>query len=232
MTKKTITLAALVLASTALATSANAGGIRLSFGGPLGSFVAHPNLSSGPGGTTREKHCAKPAYAEHHYSKPSYVGRRNDDDEAPVRRVRHTAPKVEVAEEAPAPRKIAEKSSKPAEVKTAKLEDKGTISDAAPVIFIPDAPAPVAEFTGTQSTPAAVRSAALAPEPATTPIEASELEAKSEPKKDEATVSEAKPAKTEATEKSEKAEKSGTLANKVCRRFSAAVAGLITVPCD
>jgi hypothetical protein len=44
MTKITLSLAAALIAGTTMMTSAaNAGGLRLGFGFPLGSFVAHPN---------------------------------------------------------------------------------------------------------------------------------------------------------------------------------------------
>ena len=215
MTTKTLTLAALMLASTTLVSAAEAGGVRLSFGGPLGSFTAHPNQSSGPGGTARKEHCAKPA--PKHYAKPSYVGRKHQEDEAPVRHVKRAAPKVEVAE-TPAPRKIRKPKvviEKPeiaeqVEVQTAKLDDKSVMSDVTPSIYLPETPVAASEFTGTQSSPAVVRTAALTPAP-------------------EATVV-AKEAKQEAA-KPVKAEKPETAAAKICRRFSAAIAGLIEIPC-
>ena len=215
MTTKTLTLAALKLASTTLVSAAEAGGVRLSFGGPLGSFTAHPNQSSGPGGTARKEHCAKPA--PKHYAKPSYVGRKHQEDEAPVRHVKRAAPKVEVAE-TPAPRKIRKPKvviEKPeiaeqVEVQTAKLDDKSVISDVTPSIYLPETPVAASELTGTQSSPAVVRTAALTPAP-------------------EATVV-AKEAKQEAA-KPVKAEKPETAAAKICRRFSAAIAGLIEIPC-
>ena len=234
MNTKALTLAALMLASTTLVSTAEAGGVRLQFGGPLGSFTAHPNQSSGPGGTARNQHCAKPA--PKHYAKPSYVGRQHQDDEAPVRHVKRTAPKIEVAEtpaprkvkkqpkievaeETPAPRKIRKPKiviEKPevteqVEVQTAKLDDKSVMSDASPSIYVPGAPVAASEFTGTQSTPAVVRTAALTPA-------ADAAVAVTEVKQEEA----AKPVK---------AEKKETAAAKICRRFSAAIAGLIEIPC-
>lgn len=217
MTTKALTLAALMLASTTLVSAAEAGGIRLSFGGPLGSFTAHPNQSSGPGGTARKEHCAKPA--AQHYAKPSYLGRKHQEVEAPVRQAKkHAAPKVEVAE-APVQRKIRKPKvviEKPevaeqVEVQTAKLDDKSVISDVSPSIYVPETPVATSELTGTQSTAAVVRTAALTPAP-----EASVVA--TETKKEEA----AKPVK---------AEKPETAAAKICRRFSAAIAGLIEIPC-
>ena len=230
MTSKTLTLAALMIATGALSTTAQAGGVRLSMAGPLGSFIAHPHLSSGPGGTMRREHCAKDREPRASYAKPSYVGRYAHDDDAPVRKIKRSVPKVEVAEEAPAPRKI--KKAAPQEVKTAKLEDKTTATDAAPAIFVPESP-PVADVYGTQSTPATTRSAALEPAAATTTVTATEPETvKTETK---AEVTETKPEEPKAAEtkpeKAAKTEKPNNLASKICRRFSAAVASLIEVPC-
>ena len=45
MTKTTLALAAALLAGTTLTSAANAGGVRVGFGFPLGSFVAHSNQS-------------------------------------------------------------------------------------------------------------------------------------------------------------------------------------------
>ena len=218
MTTKALTLAALMLATTTLASTAEAGGVRLQFGGPLGSFVAHPNQSSGPGGTARNQHYAKPA--AHHYAKPSYVGRKHQEEEAPVRHAKkRAAPKIEVAE-TPAPRKVRKPKvviekpelSEQVEVQTAKLDDKSVVSDASPSIYVPQAPVAAAEVTGTQSTAAVIRTAALSPEPETAVVAA-------DPKAEEKT----EPAKVE---------KSDTAASKICRRFSAAIAGLIEIPCD
>ncbi len=216
MTTKALTLAALMLASTTFASTADAGGIRLSFGGPLGSFTAHPNQSSGPGGTARKEHCAKPA--ARHYDKPSYVGRKHQEVDAPVRHVKRAAPRIEVAE-TPAPRKIRKPKvvierpevAEQVEVQTAKLDDKSVISDVSPSIYVPETPVAASELTGTQSTAAVVRTAALTPAP-------------------EASVA-ATETKEEEAAKPVKAEKPETAAAKICRRFSAAIAGLIEIPC-
>lgn len=271
MTKTLSTLAALFLASSALSSAAHAGGVRLSFGGPLGSFTAHEKLSDGPGGTARyaRPHCDKPSYA----SKPSYsvARRQNDDDDAPARRPVHKVQKapVEVAE-APVhkmPRKpkvyIEKQETKP-EVKTAKLEDKAVISDAAPAITIPQSPVAQPQLSGTQSTPSAAASTP-APTPAqtaaqtvtqtptpapvpvathtasleTAPITAPAIAPDAEPK---TTVSatevatepaKAEPVKAEAEKPAKNAKgKSDSMATRLCKRFSAAVAGLVDVPCE
>lgn len=72
MTKTTIALAALVAALTA-ANTAHADGVRVGFGFPLGSFVAHSNESY----SARDfRQAEKPRYA-----------RRDLEDDAPARRV-------------------------------------------------------------------------------------------------------------------------------------------------
>lgn len=215
MTNKTLTLATLMLATTALTTGAEAGGVRLMFGGPLGMFNAHPHMSSGPGGNWRyNRHIARPDY----FDEPSY------------RRIRRPVP-VEVVDEAPARRVVKAKTEETSnEVKTAKTDDKSTTADSTPTIFIPESP----PLTGTQSTPAPEHTAALAPtvvskaEDTTTQIPVKQEPLKTSdvaPAAPETTA----PAKSETADKDEP-RKTGAM-KKLCRRFSAAVAGLIDVPC-
>ena len=98
MTKTTLAaLAAALLAGSTFSATANAGGgVRVGFGFPLGSFVAHPhqnyNQSSSYG---YKKSCDKPVRAARHIER----------EEAPVRKAHRAAPKVEVAEK-PAPKVI------------------------------------------------------------------------------------------------------------------------------
>lgn len=252
MTKTISTLAALFLATSALTSGAEAGGVRLSFGGPLGSFTAHEKLSDGPAGTARysRPHCEKPSYASR--ARAYSVARHQDDDDAPARRAVRKAPKVEVAEKA-APRKpkvyIEKQETKP-EVRTAKLEDNTVISDAAPAITVPESPAVQAQFSGTQSTPAPVtpaktQTASLEQAPATAPAVAPDAEpakpttaavevpaaseaTKAEPVKAEVVKAEAKPEKSGKDAKA----KTDSMANRICKRFSAAIAGLVDVPCE
>ena len=97
MTAKTFLLAAALLATTTFNSGAQAGGIRLSMGGPLGNFTAHPHLSSGPGGTGAKRHSSP-------HCRPRAIAR-STHEEPPVHHAYRAAPKVEVAEEAPTPRK-------------------------------------------------------------------------------------------------------------------------------
>lgn len=253
MTAKITALAAALLATTSFCTLAEAGGIRLGMGGPLGSFTAHPYHSSGPGGSGAERHSSP-------HCQPHVVARSYHHEEAAVHHVRRPAPKIEVAEEEPAPRKVRRPApkievqddappvtvakAKPVkvdpqpEVKTAKLEDKTTITDTAPAIFIPDSPAEKAKYSGTQSTPAPAKTAALGPTTSTYTAAIDTPAVKAEPLKSEAVVKPAeavKPVKVEKTAKTgsdetKKAESTSSM-TKICRKFSAAIAGLITVPC-
>lgn len=221
MTTKALTLAALVIAAGSLSSAAEAGGVRLQFGGPLGSFVAHPHLSSGPGGTARGSlYAHKPSYA-----KPSYVGRMNHDD-GPARKVVRHKPKVDVAERA---QPVVRKLKKAPAVQVAKAEDPSVTSDAAPSIFVPDSPPSAASgFSGTQSTPAAVRTAE-----AVTEKDAAEAGVAPEDKTEVVVLPVIEDdAKSEAAEPAVSPVKVSGIAEKICRRFSAAIASLVTVPCE
>ena len=236
MSKTINTLAALFVAAIAVPSAAEAGGVRLQFGGPLGSFVAHPHLSSGPGGTMRNR-----SYAE---SRSSYSAHCKQRELAKARKIEIArqaahARKIELARAAEVRRdkiETAERTARKAKVvQTAKLEDKTVTSDA-PVIFVPESPAPDAKFTGTQSTPAPARTAAVNTNEANTGMGV-EAEDKTEvvvlPVVEENDTKAAETAEAKADEaKPEQKEAETTVAEKICRRFSAAIAGLITVPCN
>lgn len=236
MSKTINTLAALFLAAIAVPSAAEAGGVRLQFGGPLGSFVAHPHLSSGPGGTMRNR-----SYAE---SRSSYSAHCKQRELAKARKIEIArqaahARKIELARAAEVRRdkiETAERTARKAKVvQTAKLEDKSVASDA-PVIFVPESPAPEGKFTGTQSTPAPARSAAVDTNEANTGTGV-EAEDKTEvvvlPVVEENETKAAETTEAKADEaKPEQKETETTVAEKICRRFSAAIAGLITVPCN
>lgn len=242
MSKKTLALAAALLATSMLSNAANAGGLRvgLGFGFPLGNFTAREHQSDtrsayAKPGCAKSRAAASRSYAPAPVKHVKRAAPKVEVAEAPVRKIKR-APKVEVAEApAPRPRKIAKVArpeiEKTVEIKTAKLDDKTTINDAAPSIYVPDAPAAAdPKFNGTQSTPAPVTTAAITP--ATADAVATNAEpvkvdvVKDEPAKVEKTV-EAKP---EPAAKA-KADLPAT-AKRLCRRFSAAIAGLIDVPCE
>lgn len=239
MSKTINTLAALFVAAIAVPSAAEAGGVRLQFGGPLGSFVAHPHLSSGPGGTMRNR-----SYAE---SRSSYSAHCKQRELAKARKIEiarqaaqaRKAREIELARAAEVRRdkiETAERTARKAKVvQTAKLEDKTVTSDA-PVIFVPESPAPDAKFTGTQSTPAPARTAAVNTNEANTGTGV-EAEDKTEvvvlPVVEENDTKAAETAEAKADEaEPEQKEAETTVAEKICRRFSAAIAGLITVPCN
>lgn len=207
MTKTTLALAAALLAGTTLTSAANAGGVRVGFGFPLGSFVAHSNQSYSGEGYGSGRDCHKLRYA----ARRRYVA-----EAAPVRKIKR-APRAAVAY----------KVSKPA-VQTAKLEDRLITNDETTTEI---AKTPATDVSGTQSTaststttPAVIDKesdkAATTTTPATAKVEAPKIE---------------KVATVEKTETSGKAEQktiSVPAAKRVCRRFSAAIAGLVDVPCQ
>jgi len=207
MTKTTLALAAALLAGTTLTSAANAGGVRVGFGFPLGSFIAHSNQSYSGEGYGSGRNCHKPRYA---------ARRQYEAAAAPVRKIKR-APKAAVAY----------KVSKP-EVQTAKLEDKLITNDETTTEI---AKTPAADFSGTQSTASTSTTttavldketdkAATTTTPAMAKLEAPKVE---------------KVATVEKTETSGKAEQktiSVPAAKRVCRRFSAAIAGLVDVPCQ
>jgi hypothetical protein len=207
MTKTTLALAAALLAGTTLTSAANAGGVRVGFGFPLGSFIAHSNQSYSGEGYGSGRNCHKPRYA---------ARRQYEAAAAPVRKIKR-APMAAVAS----------KVSKP-EVQTAKLDEKLITNDETTTEI---AKTPAADVSGTQSTASTSTTttavldketdkAATTTTPAMAKVEAPKVE---------------KVATVEKTETSGKAEQktiSVPAAKRVCRRFSAAIAGLVDVPCQ
>lgn len=116
MSKIAIALAAALIAGSTFATEASAGGVRLGFGFPLGSFVARPYQSSSL------------------HSSSAYERKCQREKLAAMRHAR-AAKKQELAQAA-----AARKAAKPAEVKTAKVESKTVVADA-PVVYVPETPA-------------------------------------------------------------------------------------------
>jgi hypothetical protein len=191
MTKTTLTLAAVLLAGTTLSNTAFAGGVRVGFGFPLGSFVAHSNQSYASDGYGYQRHC---------------------DRERSARRMRHT--KIAASRKLKRVRKVQIANVKPTPaptIKTAKLEGK-----------LESNPATTTEIAKTTTTP-------------TTPIATGSVTTSSvTPAKE---TKESAPVSTAANVKSSEPVKSDlktsiTAAKKVCRRYSAAIAGLIDVPCN
>ena len=221
MTKTTLALAAALLAGTTLTSAANAGGVRVGFGFPLGSFVAHSNQSYSEPSYGRGRHCDKPRYA---------ARRRYLADAAPARKIKR-APKVDVAAKTSKPevRKVdvAAKTSKP-EVQTAKLEDKLVTNEETTTEI---AKTPASEVSGTQSTATttSTTTAVLDKESGNSGTTTTPAPAKVEaPKVDKVATVE----KTETSEKPEVKTAPVSAVKRVCRRFSAAIAGLVDVPCQ
>ena len=223
MTKFAIALAAAaLLAAPNFSSTAEAGGVRLGFGFPLGSFVARPHQSydSAPSYRAQKRVAKKPAAA-----------RAARTEEAAVRKAHKPKAKVEIAEKAPVKR-----YRTPAMVKTAKIENKSVVSDAAPTIRVPVPTAVVATpevaaatpevkttettpVVATETTPVTTQTAAVEPAPAAAVQDVVKVE---EPKTE--TVA--------TTVKEEPKVSVSSKAKRVCRRFSAAVAGLIDIPCE
>lgn len=192
MTKITFALTAALLAGTTLTQAANARGIRVGFGFPLGSFVAHPTQSYADDGYGYGRHC----------DRKRYVHRSYHADAVPARKVKRHR-KIDVAESKQAPKAPA--------IKSVKLESK-----------LESNPATTTEIAKTNSNANDGNSTAL---PTTT---ASITPAATETAKTE-TIAAA--AKTSTDEKAD-LKTVATTAKQICRRYSAAIAALVDVPCN
>lgn len=187
MTKITLTLAAALLAGTTLTSAANAGGLRVGFGFPLGSFIAHSAQNSMDDGYSRRHERRRRVY---------------EAERAPVRKakpVNKVAAAKPVAK--PAPKQV---------ITTAKLEDK-----------LSSDPATTTEIAKTSDVTTASTTPASTPAPAVTNTTTAET---------------AKVEKVATVDKTTTEAKSNTSetapAKQICRRYSAAIAGLVDVPCN
>lgn len=152
MTKITLAaLAAAILAGTAFTSAAEAGGMRVGFGFPLGSFVARSH---------------SPDAVRSYGKRGPDCHRRSARVSAPVRKALKKKQMTQTAAHSPAPQKI---KAKP--VVVAKTETKPVTNDA-PVINVPGTPVskPVVAETSTVQQP--IETAAIKPEPVTTEIKA------------------------------------------------------------
>ncbi len=211
MTKFAIALAAAaLLAAPSFSSNAEAGGIRLGFGFPLGSFVARPHQSYNAGPSYQQQ-CAKKAAREARLA----AARRQA---AAARQAQ--IEKAQAQKYAAAEKSAQIKRAKAAEaVQTAKVDSKPVTTDAAPTVYVP-----VANATATpESTAPVTETAAVTTEPAKTA--ALETATTTE------TVPDVKKVEKAVVEKSNVKVSTAT-AKRVCRRFSAAIAGLIDVPCE
>ena len=194
MTKITLTLAAALLAGTTLTSAATAGGIRVGFGFPLGSFIAHSAQNSMDDGYSRRYERRQRSYKA---------------ESAPVRKAK---PVSKVASAKP----VAKPATK-AIIKTAKLEDK-LASDPATTTEI----AKTSDVTTGSTTPTTTTPVSNAAPAATTNTTAATDTAKVE-----------KVATVDKTQTEEKSDATKVAPEKqICRRYSAAIAGLVDVPCN
>jgi hypothetical protein len=184
MTKITLTLAAALLAGTTLTSAANAGGLRVGFGFPLGSFIAHSAQNSMDDGYSRRYERRRRVY---------------EAERAPVRKAK---PVSKVATVKPVAKQV---------IKTAKLEDK-----------LSSDPATTTEIAKTSDVTTASTTPASTPAPAATTNTTTAETAKVE-----------KVATVDKTTTEAKSNTSETApAKQICRRYSAAIAGLVDVPCN
>ncbi len=184
MTKITLTLAAALLAGTTLTSSANAGGLRVGFGFPLGSFIAHSAQNSMDDGYSRRYERRRRVY---------------EAERAPVRKAK---PVSKVATAKPVAKQV---------ITTAKLEDK-----------LSSDPATTTEIAKTSDVTTASTTPASTPAPAATTNTTTAETAKVE-----------KVATVDKTTTESKSNTSETApAKQICRRYSAAIAGLVDVPCN
>jgi hypothetical protein len=208
MTKTAFALAAVLLAGTALTSAANAGGVRVGFGFPLGSFVAHSNQSYGGDGYNRGRHCDKPRYA----ARRRHLAASN----TPARKIKR-AQKSQVASS----------SSKPV-AKTLKLEGRLASNETRTTEIAKTSTADTSTTQSTAST--STTTAVLDKEPASSGTTTTFAAAKTEVAKDEKVAT----PKITTTSAGPDVKKTSvvTEAKRVCRRFSAAIAGLVDVPCQ
>ncbi|MFN0217962.1 MAG: hypothetical protein ACKVP4_03995 [Hyphomicrobium sp.] len=215
MNRPALTIAAALIAGATLTTTAEAGGLRLGFGMPLGSFVAH-SLANG-------------AQNQGYSSGRSGYERAQEQRAAKIRAAKAAAAKRQAVAEAEASTRArkaklaaAQPSTQDVEIKTAKIESTTTATDAAPTIYVPNTPAVV-------ETPKADAEIAKVGEiDDAVKIEAPKVEQLQQ------VVTIEKPATVATPEKVEtkSAEKTSAKAQRICRRFSAAIAGLVDIPCE
>lgn len=208
MTKKpTIALAAALVAGILanIDEAAAGGGVRLNFGGPLGSFVASP-YSSGYG----HRHAYKPSYGGHHaYGRPAprkpVVAASRKSDETRAIKARK---KVETA-----------KSEKAGNKDGSAVQQVAT--NAVPLDAAAAPPAPVIAAKVEETTATAVTAGSIAPTAATL-VPTAAAGAAEKPAAEAAPAAEAKPQKAKA----KTAEKKND-----CRRFIPAAGVTISVRC-
>lgn len=192
--------AAALSVSATFSAPASANGIRLGFGGPLGSFVARPTPGYG-GGTyaSSEKHCKKPAARVARSSKPSYTPERKVASK-PV-----SKPRTEVAESR-------KHKAEPVKVARAEPVARKSVEDTNSALIAPvTGSTALAQISGTQSSPAPETADTAEPktdEVATiidtnateTPATGTEADAPAETQKTEEPKADEKPTKTASAE--------------------------------
>jgi hypothetical protein len=218
MTRPALAIATALIAATSPTNGAEAGGLRLGFGMPLGTFVASPFA---PGSVHQPRHS-------------SGYNKLQQQREANVRAAKIANAKREYAakQEAEARRQAVARAEtadkaqvKNAEITTAKVETSTATTEAAPMIKIPDAPvnvaAPAAASYAEVAKVGVIDDAVRIAAPKTAALQ-------------QVVTIEKEPASTTTVADKVDAEptKVADTAQRICRRFSAVIGGLVDIPCE
>ncbi len=217
MNRPVITIAAALIAATTFVNAKPAqAGMRLGFGVPLGMFVAHSLAES-----SRRQHYNDLRDQREARAARIAAAKREAAISAAKRDAAIAAKREAAAEERARKAKLAAKASEPLdeEVKTVKLENKAVTTDAAPTINVPAAPVAAATSTAVEAEVAKVGEINDAVKIAAPKTEQLQQVVTAEPIAQPV----AQPVVAESTT---------SKAKRICRRFSAAIAGLVDVPCE
>lgn len=234
MTKTALALATALIAATTLTNAAEAG-VKLGFGLPLGVFVASELMK----GAQKSHNSSRRGGYEHAQAQQREAKAARAAKIAAAKREgarRQAVAKAEAAERAEArARKSkavanAPEATRDVEVKTAKIETKTVATDAAPAIYVPTTPDTAAAAAPSPITTSSIDAevakvgeiddAVKITAPKTTPVQPI-VKAETSAPVTIADSTEAKPAQTTSDK-----------VQRICRRFSAAIAGLVDIPCE
>lgn len=210
--------AALVASTLSFAPAAEAGGMRLKFGGPLGSFVASPTPGYGGGSSYSKasygaKKCA-PKSKQYASRKPNVKVARHIEKPAPrvVRHVERSEPRVAAYQ--PAPKRLVTRSIVKAPAETAVLD-----TNVAATAVVTDTNSSGSQALAAGSLPAAEKLEVAKLTPETVPAVAAPEAVKAETQGEAA----ADTAKTETV---------AAAGPQTCKKFIPAVGVTVTVGCE
>jgi hypothetical protein len=223
MNRTAIALAAALIAGSSVTTAAQAG-VKLGFGLPLGVFVAS-QLAQGAHNASRRNHYEN-MRAQNRQAKAARAAKAAAAKQAAAKR--QAIARAEAAEaRAKAKAQAARVAARNAETKTAKVEAPQVTTEAGPVINVPSTPTPVAATVPAAATVTAIETAKIEEINDAVKIEAPKSEQSQQVVSIEPTEAPVVEAKAEV-----KSEPAANKAERICRRFSAAIAGLNDVPCE